>query len=211
MTYDDLAAELKDRATRLAGDEQFWVGLAGNPGSGKSTLAKALKERLGVRITVILMDGYHYYRSELNGMRNPVEAFARRGAPFTFNALKFVNALITARSKGEGSFPDFDHSLGDPVEDVIKLTRGPQIVLVEGNYLLLDQEPWTQLKTKVFDETWFLDVPIPECNRRLLERHIKTGLTEQQAQQRVETNDSKNAELIMARSPRNADRVIRIL
>ena len=208
--YDDLAAELRQRAAQLTGDTQFWIGLAGGPGSGKSTLAEALRSRLGELLTIIPLDGYHYYRSELDGMEDPEEAHARRGAPFTFNSTKFVDDLIKARDAGEGAFPSFDHRAGDPVEADIQLPKGPQIVLVEGNYLLLDTEPWRQLRERVFDETWFLDVPVPECNRRVGERHVKTGLTEEQAQLRVATNDSINAELVTKVSPGNADRIIQI-
>jgi len=208
--YEDLAAELRQRAARLTGDAQFWIGLAGGPGSGKSTLAEALKARLGELLTIIPLDGYHYYRSELDGMDDPEQAHARRGAPFTFNATKFVEDLIKARDTGQGAFPSFDHHAGDPVEADILLPKGPRIVLVEGNYLLLDTEPWRQLRTRVFDETWFLDVPVPECNRRVGQRHVKTGLTEAQAQLRVATNDSLNAELVAKVSPGNADRIIQI-
>jgi len=208
--YDDLAAELRQKAAQMTGDTQFWIGLAGGPGSGKSTLAEALRARLGELLTIIPLDGYHYYRSELDGMSNPAEAHARRGAAFTFNATKFVDDLIKSRDTGEGSFPSFDHRAGDPVEADIHLQKGPQIVLVEGNYLLLDTEPWCQLRARVFDETWFLDVPVAECNRRVGERHVKTGLTEAQAQLRVATNDSINAGLITKVSPGNADRIIQI-
>ena len=208
QVYNNLAAELRQRVDELIGDEQYWIGLAGAPGSGKSTMAEALMERLGKWLTVIPLDGYHYYRSELDVMENPQKAHARRGAPFTFNSTRFVDDLIKARNEGKGSFPGFRHAAGDPVEDAIKLSKGPQVVLVEGNYLLLDQEPWSQLKSKVFVETWFLDVPIEVCNRRVFERHIKTGLTEEQAQRRVETNDNLNAELIKKASLNNPDRII---
>lgn len=210
LTYEDLAAELKVKAAQLTGESQFWIGLAGGPGSGKSTLAQALKARLGKLLTIIPLDGYHYYRRELDAMEDPDEAHKRRGAPFTFNATRFVDDLIKARGTGEGLFPSFDHAAGDPVEASIQLHRGPQIVLVEGNYVLLDTEPWRQLRDSVFDETWFLDVPIAECNRRVCRRHVETGLTEEQAELRVATNDSINAELITRISRANADRILRI-
>ena len=209
-TCEDLAAELRHKADQLTGKSQFWIGLAGGPGSGKSTLAQALKARLGKLLTIIPLDGYHYYRRELDAMEDPEEAHTRRGAPFTFNASRFVNDLIEAHSTGEGVFPSFDHAVGDPVEASIQLNKGRQIVLVEGNYVLLDTEPWCQLRDSVFDETWFLDVPVPECNRRVCIRHVKTGLTEEQAKLRVATNDSINAELITKVSRRNADRIIHI-
>lgn len=211
IKYDELAAVLKEKVGRLTNAKQFWIGLAGAPGSGKTTLAEALKERLGKHLAVIPLDGFHYSRKELFAMSDPKEAFARRGAPFTFNASRFVNVLIKAHSEGKGVFPSFDHGEGDPVEGSIELKKIPQIVLVEGNYLLLNQEPWAQLHLQVFDEKWFLDVPIAESNRRVLERHIKTGLTREEAQFRVEYNDSKNAALVTAQSPSNADRIIRLM
>jgi pantothenate kinase len=210
LTYEDLAAELRQKAAQLTGKSQFWIGLAGGPGSGKSTLAQALKARLGKLLTIIPLDGYHYYRRELDAMDDPDEAHKRRGAPFTFNSSMFVSDLIKAHGSGEGVFPSFDHAIGDPVEASIRLHKGLQIVLVEGNYVLLDIEPWCQLRAKVFDETWFLDVPVAECNRRVYKRHVETGLTEAQAKRRVATNDSINAELITKISRRNADRIIKL-
>ena len=82
-TYEDLAAELRQKAAQLTGNSQFWIGLAGGPGSGKSTLAQALQARLGKLLTIIPLDGYHYYRRELDAMEDPDEAYKRRGAPFT--------------------------------------------------------------------------------------------------------------------------------
>lgn len=206
--YDQIAAVLSQKFSQLTGDQQHWIGLAGSPGSGKSTLAAALKERLGPWLTVIPLDGFHYSRSELSNMNDPEEAFARRGAPFTFNAAKFVNTLIKARSEGQGSFPSFDHNVGDPVEDTIILRKEAQIVLVEGNYLLLEDVPWSRIQKLVFDETWYLDVPPAVCNQRVFDRHVQTGMTEEDARFRVENNDSKNAKLISMQSPGNADRIL---
>ncbi|ABM04510.1 phosphoribulokinase/uridine kinase family protein [Psychromonas ingrahamii 37] len=208
--YDQLADQLRDKSLKLRAGAQYWIALAGAPGSGKSTLAEALKSRLGELLTIIPMDGFHYYRHELDKMNDPAEAYARRGAPFTFNAPKFVNAVIKARQEGEGLFPGFDHNSGDPVENDISLNKDSKIVLIEGNYLLLDEKPWSQLQNKVFDETWFLYVPLPECNRRVCARHMKTGLTKQQAQHRVASNDSLNAQLVTEVSIKNAQRIIRI-
>ncbi len=208
--YDKLAAELRDGAARLNSGAQFWLGLVGAPGSGKSTLAAALKACLEESLVVIPLDGYHYYRNELDEMADPVEAHARRGAPFTFDSTRFVNDLVKARSSGEGTFPTFDHRAGDPVENAIRLSRADRIVLVEGNYLLLDTVPWCRLREGVFDETWYLDVPVKECNRRVMQRHVKIGLSEEQSRLRVVTNDGINAELIAKESPANADRIIRM-
>ncbi len=209
-SFDSLAHALQQRIPELADGQTWWIGLAGAPGSGKSTLATELKARLGRALTIIPMDGFHYYRHELDAMPNPAYAHARRGTPFTFNAAKFVTTLLDARQTGHGAFPSFDHHIGDPVEDAIHLAAGTPLVLVEGNYLLLDQAPWDRLRTEVFDETWYLDVPIDVCTQRVLARHIQTGLTQAEAQQRVEQNDRPNALLVADVSVRYADRIIRL-
>ncbi len=209
-TYDELSEELHERAAALPDRVQFWLGIAGGPGSGKSTLAAALQARLGQVLTVIPLDGYHYLRNQLDKMEDPVEAHLRRGAPFTFNSTRFVNDLVKAKKSGEGSFPGFDHRAGDPIENEIQLTPTDKIVLVEGNYLLLNANPWRRLQEDVFDEKWFLDVSVQESNRRVAKRHMKMGLSEAQAWQRVMTNDGINAELIAQESPGNADRIITV-
>lgn len=94
--------------------------------------------------------------------------------------------------------------------NAIRLSKKSKIVLVEGNYLLLNDADWCQLPENVFNETWFLSVPIPECNSRVLNRHMANGLSEQQAQQRVDQNDRLNAQLITEQSSRYADRLIHI-
>ena len=209
-TYDQLVAGLSVVFDQLGQGLQYWIGLAGAPGSGKSTLAEVLRKRLPEKITVIPMDGYHYYRNQLDAMEDPEEAYARRGAPFTFDAERCVRELVAARKKGAGLFPSFDHGIGDPIEEAIELKAGDQIVIVEGNYVLLDRSPWSMLKKDVFDETWFLEVNPEECDRRVENRHVATGLTRKQAAERASSNDRLNADLIRKESARNANRILQI-
>lgn len=208
--YDELVSCLQETVARLDANTQSWIGLAGAPGSGKSTVAAGLQGRMGDALVVIPMDGYHFSRHELDAMSDPENAHARRGAPFTFDAPRLIQDLREARRRGVGSFPSFDHGAGDPVENTIALTNErARVVLVEGNYLLLDDEPWCQLREHVFDEGWFLDVPLDECNRRVYQRHLATGKSAHVAQWRVETNDSLNAELVITQSRKNADRILK--
>jgi len=205
---DQLANYLLEQVAELEEGKIFWLGIAGAPGSGKSTLSQGLQQRLGEIAVVIPMDGYHFYRGELDKMPNSDEAHKRRGAPFTFNAKRFVQELANARQQGEGSFPSFDHGQGDPVEKEIRLIAGQhRVAVVEGNYLLLEEEPWKQIRT-LLDETWFLEVDIELCMQRVRARFLATGRDQRTADFRIKTNDRPNAELVTRVSPQYADRVI---
>lgn len=47
-----------------------------------------------------------------------------------------------------------------------------KIVLIEGNYLLLDEPPWNT-KTFLFDELWYITCDIDIAMKRILLRHMK--------------------------------------
>jgi pantothenate kinase len=184
---------------------QYWVGVAGAPGSGKTTLVSALAAvlgRSGVSCTVVPMDGYHYSRMELDAMPDPGSAHRFRGAPFTFNADAFVGDLRLARKDRAFSFPGFDHSVKDPVPDTHVLKRTSRVVLVEGNYLLLDEDPWRALSEPgLFDEMWYLRCPLEVAKQRLAKRHMHAwGWTMQQAMERIEDSDGKNMALVIGAS-----------
>ncbi|XP_058748701.1 ATP-dependent kinase-like protein notR' isoform X3 [Vicia villosa] len=203
---------------------RFFVGLAGPPGAGKSTIAHEVARRINKLwpekassfdsqvqppnvAAVIPMDGFHLYRSELDAMKNPEEAHARRGAPWTFNPTRLLTCLKNLRVQGSVYVPSFDHGVGDPVEDDIFVNLQHKIIIIEGNYLLLEDGVWKEISS-LFDEKWFIDIDIDKAMHRVLKRHISTGKPRDIAKQRVENNDRLNAELIM-KSKKNADIIIK--
>lgn len=54
-------------------------------------------------------------------MADPGEAYRRRGAHWTFNGNRFLTEIEEAKRTGFGSFPGFDHAVGDPVEGEIQV------------------------------------------------------------------------------------------
>jgi len=128
-------------------------------------------------------------------------------APWTFNPSLFLKCLQTLRTEGSVYAPSFDHGVGDPVENDIFVKPQHKIVIVEGNYLLLEEDVWREIRD-LFDEKWFIDIDIDVSMQRVLKRHIATGKEPDVAAWRISYNDRPNAELIME-SRKNADLVIR--
>ena len=91
-------------------------------------------------------------------MPDPDHAFERRGAAFTFDAEAFIKLVrrlrdepVTKRDDPLLSFkaPSFDHAVKDPVADDIYLSSAEDLIILEGNYLLLDESPWNQIASLV--------------------------------------------------------------
>ena len=81
-----------------------------------------------------------------------------RGSHFTFNVEQLLNDLKEAKEKGEKNFPMFDYTLKDPVPDQLEYKKKKhQIVFVEGIFILTNEEPWSKLKSEIFDKSYFLE------------------------------------------------------
>ena len=109
----------------------------------------------------------------------------------------FHNAKV--REIGQASCPSFDHGKGDPVEGDIRILPEHRIVLVEGNYVLLDIPPWTQLHSggaPLFDDAWFLDIDVDTAMERVFKRQTAIGLAPEVSRGRIEGNDRPNAEIV---------------
>lgn len=186
--------------------DQILIGLAGPPGVGKTTLTSYLLSHLEDS-SILPMDGYHLYSHELNeDPEKAEELWKRRGAPWTFNSKKFLEDVKKLKENKEGNFPSFDHAVGDPIENDIKINKNIKIIIVEGNYLYLDEPNWKDLKD-LFDYSFFLSAPREVIRSRIINRHCSLGNTLERATERVDLNDGLNAEIVFASQSR-ADEII---
>lgn len=136
-------------------------------------------------------------------MPDPTTAHARRGAAFTFDAGAFL-ALVRelrvpiAAETGTVYAPSFDHAAKDPVQGDIGVASTAKVVVVEGNYVALDEDVWREASA-LMDEVWFVEVDEAEARRRLVWRHVKSGIAkdEEEAGRRVDENDLVNGRDIM--------------
>ena len=199
MTPGDLAREI---TTRGSASDRFIVGIAGPPGAGKSTLAEAIAKAIGAGARVVPMDGFHYDNAVLDrlGLR------ARKGAPETFDALGFVHLMQRLRAGGDAAIPVFDRETDLARAGADMVTGADKYLIVEGNYLLLDEAPWNEL-APLFDLTVFVDVPEAELDRRLLDRWHHFGKTPADARHWIDSNDMPNIRRVTTGS-RRADIVI---
>jgi pantothenate kinase len=159
------------------------------------------------------MDGYHLSRAQLCALPNAAEALARRGAEFTFDGASFLSFVRAVRAQGPNSptiyAPSFDHKLKDPKPNDIQVLASTKVVLFEGNYLSLDRAPWKEA-AELMDELWYVDVEFETAKRRLVERHIRAGITlnREAAAKRVEENDLPNGKEIVRHRIKEVDEVI---
>ncbi|KAL2848863.1 P-loop containing nucleoside triphosphate hydrolase protein [Aspergillus pseudoustus] len=220
-SYTALATLLSTNASSHP-KPRYLIAIAGAPGSGKTTLATAVVARLNTmkntstqknHVALLMsMDGFHLPRSTLDALPSPQreEAYIRRGAPWTFDAEGFGAFMRRLRGwadssaeDGEGGIlygPTFSHATKDPVPDSLAVTPETTVVIVEGNYLLLDEDGWREIPSLV-DYRVFVDVDLQEARGRLARRHLNAGIegSIEDGLKRVDANDYVNGVMIRDR------------
>lgn len=191
---EELAEIVAGRIAALpATDRRRLVAVAGPPASGKSTLAEAVVARLGPEAILVPMDGFHLDNRLLDarGLR------PRKGAPETFDAEGFVHAIQRLRASPEVVLPVFDRSRDLSVAGAIAVAKRHRIAVVEGNYLLFDEDPWREL-AGLWDLSVWTAPPEVVLRDRLIARWQDHGLDPTAAEARAESNDLPNARRILA-------------
>lgn len=200
-TGTDIADLVRIVAERRRGDDRLVVAIAGPPGGGKSTVSEALVARLEAgdpgRSAVLPMDGYHFDDRVLvaRGLHH------RKGAPDTFDVggLRHMLARLRRDDEEEVAVPVFDRDIEIARAGARIIGRGVRTIVVEGNYLLLGEAPWSTLRP-AFDLTVLVSVPEPELRRRLTARWEGYRLSPEAVAAKVDGNDLPNGRRVMAAS-----------
>jgi len=194
-----LVPKLAALASRPRGDGRRFVFLAAPPGTGKSTLAALVRDRAKhLDFDAVGIDGFHYRQEYLDSHyldssteRTPLSAI--KGAPETFDVDALSRLLADARER-EVTWPVYDRRLHDVAPDGRRLTA--RLVLVEGNWLLLDEPGWRDLSTYAAFVI-FITADPRLLRDRLVDRKIRGGLSPTSAAEFYERSDRLNIERVL--------------
>ena len=181
--------------------------LAAPPGCGKTTLASFLealsREQEEISpLQAIGMDGFHrrqeYLKShfaERDGRQ--VSMVDIKGAPVTFDLRRLTDGVKRLSAGEICGWPVYDRLLHNPVEDALKVNG--KIILLEGNYLLLDEDGWRELSASA-DYTISVTADEALLRSRLIDRRIKTGVEREPAIRFVDFSDMPNVRLCLEKT-----------
>jgi len=167
--------------------QRLLIAIVGPPGAGKSTLAAELATLLPDS-RVVPMDGFHL-DNHLLGLRGQQDV---KGAPETFDALGLHALLTRIKNDDEAVYiPVFnrDDDLSRAAADVVEPMH--RTLLVEGNYLMLDEAPWRRIAS-LFDLSIKLTLSEHTLQERLVNRWRAQGLDADDALQKARDNDIPN-------------------
>jgi pantothenate kinase len=210
--YDPPVGSLVERVlalrTRVGPARPVLVGVVGEPGAGKSTLTASLVAALlarGTAAVLVPMDGFHLANVALAGLGRA----DRKGAVDTFDGAGYSALLGRLRDAGPETVwaPTYDRSIEESVAGAIAVPAGTEVVVTEGNYLLVDDGPWAAVRHQL-DETWAVQVDPQVRSARLVARHVEFGKPPERAAAWVARVDEPNAAFVRSTFPR-ADLVVR--
>ena len=181
--------------------------LAAPPGAGKSTLASFLEHLsreliADYKVQFIGMDGFHRQQEYLlshtvNIDGQDVRMVDIKGAPITFDLEALKNKLKSVVSGKVCGWPSYDRLLHNPVEDAINIDG--DIIILEGNYLLLDEEGWTDI-ADFADYTVSITANPEMLKERLLARKKASGASDDDAERFVSFSDMANVKLCLEKT-----------
>lgn len=202
---DNVFIPLLETLTRIQREKKRRIiaFFAAPPAAGKSTLClyleKLSREIEGLTpVQSVGIDGFHYRNDYLkshfiqrNGETIPLSKI--KGAPETYDVEKLKFCLENPGAK----WPVYSRKLHEPVEDALEIKE--DILILEGNWLLLNEEPWNSLSC---DYSVFWAADSPEQLERVVQRKIMGGFAEEDARNFVMHNDLPNIRRCMEHSRR---------
>ena len=205
--YLPLAKWLINQAGRPS---RLLVGAAGPPGSGKTAFATLLVAVINAHAAqeiarAVGMDGWHFSNAYLDS--HSIERTGERvsmrtikGSPETFDVSALSAFLRYIREGGECNYPIYSRKLNDPVPEAGTIREENRIVILEGNYLFLQEPPWNQFSS-LFDIRIFINTSWNVTRASLEKRHLRGGKTPEFINQHMQNVDLVNTQRVLSTLP----------
>lgn len=179
------------------------VGIAGPPGSGKSTVAeRPVAAANAARLAMRRCSRRTATTTTTGCSRRWAAALVKaRPIPLTLGGLAHTLARLRARDEAVVAVPVFDRSIEIARAGARLIAQSVRLVVVEGNYLLLDAEDWAALRA-AFDLTVMIETPEARLRARLTRRWQDLHLAPDEIARKVEQNDLPNGRRVIALSQR---------
>lgn len=181
-----------------AGGQRIVVFLAAPPAVGKTTLSLFLESLSKSsdefeNVKAIGLDGFHYHADYLAAHTTirdgeVVEMTRVKGCPETFDAEKLERTLARIHTE-DIKWPIYFRNIHDVIEDGDRVTGN--IVLLEGNWLLLKDERWAAVR-KYADYAVMIQAEEAMLKDRLIGRKMQGGTSREDAEAFYEYSDSRN-------------------
>lgn len=189
-------AQMEKRSERLI------IAISGPPASGKTTLSEAVVKAINrdtstdFKSALLPMDGFHLDNSVLQ----PRGMLARKGAPETFDSEGFCRLVRRMQQRSEEIiYPVFDRTLDKAIAGAGVIGPEINVVVVEGNYLLMQTAPWNSVFS-LYDLTVFITPSMQVLEERLVSRWLGHGYDNDAAYRKARENDLLNAKTILDNS-----------
>ena len=190
LNYNELLSILVYNLDQSDLQRRYFIALAGPPASGKSTISEKLNEDLntkGFPTDILQMDGFHLD----DGILNFTNLLSRKGSPETFDVMGLKSFLIRLANEPEVIVPIFDRALELSRSSAVTISNNKKIIIFEGNYLLLNSHPWSELND-YFNSRIMIHCKESVLEKRLIDRWKGFNLTQDQINHKVYENDLPN-------------------
>lgn len=189
---------------------RIFVFLVAPPGCGKTTLSLFLQHLATIKeniteVQAVDMDGFHHRNDYLNKHylieeNKRILMANRKGSANTFDVIKLEKQLQKSKT-GNVMWPIYSRAIHDVIDEQLLVNK--DIIILEGNYLLLNDAKWAEL-FKYCDYSISI-IPVQDIilKQRLVDRKIKGGLSRDEAEQFYRKSDYKN--IMKVKTSRKAD------